>query len=76
MVAAFGSGAMFSLVSGIGGPNQAANAVSSGLFFALVQGGLFQVIYYLVRVSEITILSSVHFWLLTDQQVVNMIEHA
>ncbi|XP_021283445.1 uncharacterized protein LOC110415965 [Herrania umbratica] len=42
MVAAFGSGVMFSLVSGIGGPNQAANAVSSGLFFALVQGGLFQ----------------------------------
>ena len=43
MVAAFGSGAMFSLVSGMGGPNQAANAVTSGLFFALVQGGLFQV---------------------------------
>ncbi|XP_042479953.1 chloroplastic import inner membrane translocase subunit HP30-2-like [Macadamia integrifolia] len=43
MVAAFGSGAMFSLVSGIGGPNQAANAVTSGLFFALVQGGLFKV---------------------------------
>lgn len=43
MVAAFGSGAMFSLVSGLGGPNQAANAVSSGLFFALVQGGLFKV---------------------------------
>ncbi|KAJ4970374.1 hypothetical protein NE237_003473 [Protea cynaroides] len=42
MVAAFGSGAMFSLVSGIGGPNQAANAVTSGLFFALVQGGLFK----------------------------------
>ncbi|XWS48677.1 hypothetical protein CRYUN_Cryun13aG0096800 [Craigia yunnanensis] len=42
MVAAFGSGAMFSLVSGMGGPNQAANAVTSGLFFALVQGGLFQ----------------------------------
>ncbi|KDP24771.1 hypothetical protein JCGZ_25171 [Jatropha curcas] len=42
MVAAFGSGAMFSLVSGMGGPNQAANAVSSGLFFALVQGGLYQ----------------------------------
>ncbi|KAJ7959487.1 mitochondrial import inner membrane translocase subunit TIM22 [Quillaja saponaria] len=40
---AFGSGAMFSLVSGMGGgPNQAANAVTSGLFFALVQGGLFQ----------------------------------
>jgi len=44
MVAAFGSGAMFSLVSGMGGPNQAANAVTSGLFFALVQGGLFKVI--------------------------------
>ncbi len=43
MVAAFGSGAMFSLVSGVGGPNQAANAITSGLFFALVQGGLFQV---------------------------------
>jgi len=43
MAAAFGSGAMFSLVSGMGGPNQATNAVTSGLFFALVQGGLFQV---------------------------------
>jgi len=43
MAAAFGSGAMFSLVSGMGGPNQAANALTSGLFFALVQGGLFQV---------------------------------
>ncbi|KAL5568074.1 hypothetical protein UlMin_024649 [Ulmus minor] len=42
MVAAFGSGAMFSLVSGMGGPNQVANAATSGLFFALVQGGLFQ----------------------------------
>ncbi|TYI11569.1 hypothetical protein ES332_A09G215700v1 [Gossypium tomentosum] len=42
MVAAFGSGAMFSLVSGMGGPNQAANAVTSGLFFALIQGVLFQ----------------------------------
>ncbi|XP_051121289.1 chloroplastic import inner membrane translocase subunit HP30-2 isoform X1 [Andrographis paniculata] len=43
MVAAFSSGAMFSLVSGSGGgQNQAANAVSSGIFFALVQGGLFQ----------------------------------
>lgn len=44
MVAAFGSGAMFSLVSGMGGPNLAANAVTSGVFFALVQGGIFQVI--------------------------------
>ncbi|CAL9008982.1 unnamed protein product [Prunus brigantina] len=42
MVAAFGSGALFSLVSGMGGPNQAANAATSGLFFALVQGGLFK----------------------------------
>ncbi|KAI3982248.1 hypothetical protein MKX01_026221 [Papaver californicum] len=42
MVAAFGSGAMFSLVSGMGGPNMATNAVTSGIFFALVQGGLFQ----------------------------------
>ncbi|KAG6523557.1 hypothetical protein ZIOFF_013418 [Zingiber officinale] len=40
MVAAFGSGAMFSLVSGIGGSNQAVNAVTSGLFFALIQGGI------------------------------------
>ncbi|XP_047327027.1 chloroplastic import inner membrane translocase subunit HP30-2 [Impatiens glandulifera] len=43
MVAAFGSGAMFSLVSGVGGPNQATNVISSGLFFALVQGGLFKI---------------------------------
>ena len=43
MVAAFGSGAMFSLVSGMGGPNQAGNAIVSGLFFALVQGGIFKV---------------------------------
>ncbi|XP_052184972.1 chloroplastic import inner membrane translocase subunit HP30-2 [Diospyros lotus] len=42
MVAAFGSGAMFALVSGMGGPNQAANVISSGVFFALAQGGLFQ----------------------------------
>ncbi|KAG7019207.1 hypothetical protein SDJN02_18165, partial [Cucurbita argyrosperma subsp. argyrosperma] len=43
MVAAFGSGALFSLVSGMGGPNQAANALTSGFFFALVQGGIFKV---------------------------------
>ncbi|PRQ60625.1 Mitochondrial inner membrane translocase subunit Tim17/Tim22/Tim23/peroxisomal protein PMP24 [Rosa chinensis] len=42
MVAAFGSGALFSLVSGFGGPNQAQNALTSGVFFALVQGGLFK----------------------------------
>lgn len=43
MVAAFGSGAMFSLVSGMGGPNQATNVITSGLFFALIQGGIFQI---------------------------------
>ncbi|KAL4557244.1 hypothetical protein LXL04_035417 [Taraxacum kok-saghyz] len=43
MVAAFGSGVMFSLVSGMGGPNQATNVITSGVFFALVQGGLFKV---------------------------------
>ncbi|XP_047322239.1 chloroplastic import inner membrane translocase subunit HP30-2-like [Impatiens glandulifera] len=42
MVAAFGSGAMFSLVSGMGGPNPVTNVISSGLFFALLQGGLFK----------------------------------
>ena len=43
MVAAFGSGAMFSLVSGFGAPNPATNAITSGIFFALIQGGLFKV---------------------------------
>ncbi|KAG9133952.1 hypothetical protein Leryth_004651 [Lithospermum erythrorhizon] len=43
MIAAFGSGTMFSLVSGVGGPNQLGNAVASGLFFALVQGGIFKI---------------------------------
>ncbi|KAI3808742.1 hypothetical protein L1987_24702 [Smallanthus sonchifolius] len=45
MVAAFGSGAAFTLVSGMGGPggpNLAANMVSSGVLFALMQGGLFK----------------------------------
>ncbi|KAK9151850.1 hypothetical protein Syun_010159 [Stephania yunnanensis] len=54
MVAAFGSGAMFSLVSGMGGPNQAANAVTSGLFFALVQGGLFKVIVQIYSISNLS----------------------
>jgi len=43
MIAAFGSGAMFSLVSGMGGPNQIGNMVTSGLFFALAQGGMYKV---------------------------------
>ncbi|KAL6127327.1 hypothetical protein ACLB2K_075368 [Fragaria x ananassa] len=42
MVAAFGSGALFSLVSGFGGPNQVQSALTSGIFFAAVQGGLFK----------------------------------
>lgn len=42
MIAAFGSGAMFSLVSGMGGPNQIGNMVTSGLFFALAQGGMYK----------------------------------
>ncbi|KAD5961180.1 hypothetical protein E3N88_12653 [Mikania micrantha] len=42
MVAAFGSGAAFTLVSGMGGPNLAANVVSSGVLFALMQGGLYK----------------------------------
>jgi hypothetical protein len=41
-VAAFGSGAVFSAVSGMGGPNVLGNALTTGFFFALVQGGLFQ----------------------------------
>lgn len=43
MVAAFGSGAAFSLVSGIGGANPAANAISSGFFLALIQAGSYKV---------------------------------
>lgn len=43
VVAAFGSGAVFSAVSGMGGPNVLGNALTTGFFFALVQGGLYQV---------------------------------
>ena len=43
-VAAFGSGAVFSAVSGMGGPNVLGNALTTGFFFALVQGGLYQVL--------------------------------
>lgn len=45
MVAGFGTGAMFSLVSGLGGPNHAGNIVTSGLLSALVQGAFFKVIF-------------------------------
>ncbi|XP_074320388.1 chloroplastic import inner membrane translocase subunit HP30-2-like [Silene latifolia] len=42
MIAAFGSGAAFSLVSGMAGPNQIQNMLSSGIFFALAQGGIYK----------------------------------
>lgn len=42
MVAAFGSGAVFSLVSGMGSPNAAGNAIVTGACFALLQGGIFK----------------------------------
>ncbi|KAL6500997.1 hypothetical protein OROHE_025194 [Orobanche hederae] len=42
MVSAFGSGAMFALVSGVGVPNPVANALTTGLFFAFIQGGIFK----------------------------------
>lgn len=48
MVSAFGSGAMFSLVSGGGGQNMASNAVMAGAFFALIQGGIFKVGLFLL----------------------------
>ncbi|KAG6545719.1 hypothetical protein Mapa_012904 [Marchantia paleacea] len=43
MVAAFGSGAVFSVVSGVGGTNVAGNALTTGIFFALIQGGIYKV---------------------------------
>lgn len=43
MVAAFGSGAVFSAVSGVGGPNVLGNALMTGFFFSVVQGGLYKV---------------------------------
>jgi len=43
MVASFGSGAAFSLVSGVGGPNPIPNALSTGVVFALFQGAFYQI---------------------------------
>jgi hypothetical protein len=43
MAAAFGSGALFSIVSGMGTPNPVANAVTTGVAFAVFQGGFFMV---------------------------------
>jgi hypothetical protein len=44
MAAAFGSGALFSIVSGMGTPNPAVNAITTGMAFAVFQGGFFMVI--------------------------------
>ncbi|KAK1399377.1 mitochondrial import inner membrane translocase subunit TIM22-like [Heracleum sosnowskyi] len=43
MLAGFGSGAMFSLVSGFGAPCEVGNMVTQGLFWAVIRGGLFKV---------------------------------
>uniref|UniRef100_A0A453DTQ5 SAM domain-containing protein n=1 Tax=Aegilops tauschii subsp. strangulata TaxID=200361 RepID=A0A453DTQ5_AEGTS len=43
MTAAFGSGVLFSLVSGMGTPNPVANAITSGVGFAVFQGGFFMI---------------------------------
>jgi hypothetical protein len=43
MAAAFGSGALFSIVSGMGTPNPVANAITTGVGFAVFQGGFFMV---------------------------------
>nr|ACG46863.1 SAM domain family protein [Zea mays] len=43
MAAAFGSGALFSIVSGMGTPNPVANAVTTGVAFAVFQGGFFMI---------------------------------
>lgn len=43
MTAGFGSGLAFSLVSGASGPNPAANAVSTGVVFALFNGAFYKV---------------------------------
>lgn len=43
MAAAFGSGVLFSLVSGMGTPNPVASAITSGVGFAVFQGGFFMV---------------------------------
>eukprot|EP00894_Picocystis_sp_ML_P000168 jgi/Pico_ML_1/50685/g1852.t1 len=44
MMAAFGSGAAFTVVSGMGGgPNLAVSAVSTGVVFALLQGAFYKI---------------------------------
>ncbi|CAN6231917.1 unnamed protein product [Urochloa humidicola] len=43
MAAAFGSGALFSIVSGMGTPNPVVNAITTGAAFAVFQGGFFMI---------------------------------
>ncbi|CAL5017172.1 unnamed protein product [Urochloa decumbens] len=43
MAAAFGSGVLFSIVSGMGTPNPVANAITTGVAFAVFQGGFFMI---------------------------------
>uniref|UniRef100_A0A0D9VGJ3 SAM domain-containing protein n=1 Tax=Leersia perrieri TaxID=77586 RepID=A0A0D9VGJ3_9ORYZ len=43
MAAAFGSGVLFSIVSGMGTPNPVANAITTGAAFAIFQGGFFMI---------------------------------
>ncbi|XP_062219176.1 chloroplastic import inner membrane translocase subunit HP30-2-like [Phragmites australis] len=43
MAAAFGSGALFSIVSGMGTPNPVVNAITTGVAFAVFQGGFFMI---------------------------------
>lgn len=43
MAAAFGSGVLFSIVSGMGTPNPAVNAITTGAAFAVFQGGFFMI---------------------------------
>lgn len=54
MVAAFGSGALFSIVSGMGTPNPVANAITTGVAFAVFQGG-----FFMVRIWECLLLMEV-----------------
>lgn len=46
MIAGFGSGAAFSLVSGMSGANPFMGAFSTGVLFAALQGGFYQVGLY------------------------------
>jgi hypothetical protein len=61
MAAAFGSGALFSIVSGMGTPNPVVNALTTGMAFAVFQGGFFMVIiwtYSLILHMEVILFHS------------------